>query len=84
MRSVGTPDSVYDALSFFVFSLGLLSDEENGMSADAAGGYIASLALRGHLKPEYTVGLKYKFFIMLARLLPCRALSWLVKTIYAK
>ncbi len=59
-------------------------DEENGMSADFAGRYIASLALRGHLKPEYTVGMKYKFFIMLARLLPCRALSALVKAIYAK
>lgn len=59
-------------------------DEDNGMSADFAGRYIASMALRGHLKPEYAVGLKYKLFIMLARLLPCRALSALVRAIYAK
>ena len=59
-------------------------DEETGMSADAAGRYIASLALRERLKPTYAVGLKYKFFVMLGRLLPCRVCSGLVKLIYAK
>ncbi len=59
-------------------------DEESGMSAELVGRCIASAALRGHMKPTYTVGLKYKFFVMLSRLLPCRACSALVKTIYAK
>ena len=59
-------------------------DEETGMSAADAGRYIASLALRERLKPEYAVGMKYKFFVMLGRLLPCRACSALVRSIYAK
>lgn len=59
-------------------------DEENGMSAEAAGRYIAALALKRRLKPTYAVGAKYRFFVMLGRLLPCRVLSWLVGTIYAK
>lgn len=59
-------------------------DEDTGMPAEFAGRYIASLALRERLKPAYVVGMKYKFFVMLGRLLPCRVCSALVKAIYAK
>lgn len=59
-------------------------DEETGMSPVFAGEYIAGLALRRSVKPSYAIGLKYKFFVMLSRLLPCRVCSAIVGSMYAK
>ena len=59
-------------------------DEENGMRPEAAGDFIAALALRRRVKPLYTVGWKYRFFVLLSRLLPSAWCSWLVGMIYAK
>ena len=47
-------------------------------------GYIASVATRRDVKPLRSIGLKYKFFCVLAKLLPVRTLNWLVGLIYAK
>ena len=58
-------------------------DEQTGMSPEVAGRYIASLALRRSVKPEYAIGAKYKFFVILARLLPCRLKNRIIGMMYA-
>ena len=59
-------------------------DEQTGMDPAVAGRFIASVALRsGSVKPEYTIGAKYKFFVILARLLPCRLKNWIIGKMYA-
>ena len=59
-------------------------DEQTGMDPAAAGRFIAGCALRRSVKPEYVIGLKYKFFVLLARLLPCRLKNWIIGQMYAK
>lgn len=60
-------------------------DEQHGMDPAAAGRFIADIALKpGSVKPEYAVGAKYKFFVILARLLPCRLKNWIIGLMYAK
>ena len=63
---------------------GMEHDEQTGMSPEAVGAYIASVATRRSVKPLRSIGLKYKFFCVLAKLLPVRTLNWLVGLIYAK
>lgn len=63
---------------------GMEHDEQTGMSPGTAGAYIASVATRRSVKPLRSIGLKYKFFCVLAKLLPVRTLNWLVGLIYAK
>ena len=59
-------------------------DEETGMDPAVAGRYIAAVALKRSVKPEYAVGLKYKFLVLLAKLLPCRVLNYIIYLLYAK
>ena len=59
-------------------------DEQNGMDPSFAGQYIASLALRKHVKPEYAIGFKYKFLACLAKFLPCRLRNYIIGLMYAK
>ncbi len=59
-------------------------DEENGMDPAFAGRYIAALALRKSVKPEYAVGFKYKFLAVLAKLLPCRLRNRIIGLLYAQ
>lgn len=59
-------------------------DEQTGMSPAYAGKYLARLAQKKHVKPQYAIGLKYKFFVMLARLLPCTLCSRIVYMLYAR
>ena len=63
---------------------GMEHDEQTGMSPETAGAYIASVATRRSVKPLRSIGLKYKFFCVLTKLLPVRTLNWLVGLIYAK
>ena len=63
---------------------GMEHDEQTGMSPETAGAYIASVATRRSVKPLRSIGLKYKVFCVLAKLLPARTLNWLVGLIYAK
>ena len=51
---------------------------------DPGNDYVAGLAMKKYVKPQYAIGLKYKFFVMLARLLPCDLCGRLVYSIYAK
>ena len=58
-------------------------DERTGMDPAAAGRYIAKIALKpGAVKPEYAIGFKYKFFVLLARLLPCGLKNWIIGKMY--
>ncbi len=59
-------------------------DEENGMSPETAGRYIASLALKKRVKPEYAIGFRYKFVVVLTRLLPCGLRNRIIGMLYAK
>lgn len=59
-------------------------DEETGMDPAVAGRYIASLALRRRVKPEYAVGFKYKFLCLLAKLLPCGLKNRIIGMMYAQ
>lgn len=63
---------------------GMERDEQRGMAPETAGRYICSLATRKHVKPLYAIGIEYKFFCLLQKLLPVRLLSWLVGMLYAK
>ena len=63
---------------------GMERDELRGMAPETAGRYICSLATRRRVKPLYAIGLAYKFFCFLERILPVRPLSWLVGLLYAK
>ena len=59
-------------------------DEETGMDPAVAGRYIASLALKKRVKPEYAVGFKYKFLAVLAKLLPCGIRNYIIGLLYAQ
>ena len=60
---------------------GMEKDEQNGMTP---GAFVAHTAMRKSCKPIRTIGLQYKFFHVLSRILPCRLLNWLVGLLYAK
>lgn len=63
---------------------GMERDELRGMAPETAGWYICSLATRTRVKPLYTIGITYRFFCFLERILPVRLLSWLVGLLYAR
>lgn len=58
-------------------------DERNGMSAEKAGQYIASVALSGRNGLLYTIGFSYKCVNLLLKLLPVRLSNWLIGKLYA-
>ena len=57
-------------------------DEQNGMSPNKVAAVIARAAERKYPAPLYTVGFKYKLFVLLSRLLPARICCWIVGKIY--
>lgn len=59
-------------------------DEQTGMDPKVVGAFIAKQALRKSVKPLYAIRLDYKFFVILSRLLPVRALNALVYMLYGK
>lgn len=63
---------------------GMEKDEQKGMSPQFAGRYIAKIALKGHVKPVYTVGFGYKCLSILCKLLPCGFRNWIVGLLYAR
>lgn len=63
---------------------GMEKDERNGMSPESAGRYIAHIALKGKVKPIYTLGVGYKCLSVLCKLLPCQLRNWIVGLLYAR
>lgn len=59
-------------------------DEQNGITAKAAGAFVAGKALQKRVPILCTLGGKYKVFVFLTRLLPNDILVDLVGKIYAK
>ncbi len=59
-------------------------DEKGGMEPEAIAKFIVRLIHKKSVKPLYSVRLDYRFFVMLSRFLPVRALNWLVYQLYAK
>ena len=63
---------------------GMERDEQNGMAPEKAGTFIAHVADKKSVRPINTIGLQYKFFCFLVKILPAKTLNWLVGLIYAK
>ena len=63
---------------------GMERDEQNGMAPEKAGAFIAHVAARKGIRPINTIGLQYKFFCFLVKILPAKTLNWLVGLIFAK
>ena len=63
---------------------GMEKDEMGGMSPCVAGEYIAKIALKPRVRPLYSIGFQYKFFVWLARFLPSAFVSRIVGFMYAK
>lgn len=57
-------------------------DEQNGMSADAAGAAVARIALRRRVKPLYAIRADYRLVCVLARLLPSALLCRITGALY--
>jgi NAD(P)-dependent dehydrogenase (short-subunit alcohol dehydrogenase family) len=62
---------------------GMEKDERNGMSADVAGRFISKLALRRITKPIYAIGIQYRVFTILSRILPERLVCFIIGRMYA-
>lgn len=63
---------------------GMERDERKGMSPEAAGRYIAKIALKRRVKPVYAIGIGYKCLSVLCKLLPCALRNWIVGLLYAR
>ena len=59
-------------------------DEETGMSPEAAGAYVAKVALMRRSAPMKALGVPYKAAAMAAKLLPRRVSNYIVGRMYAK
>lgn len=65
-------------------SLGKMEhDEQNGMPPSALAKRAYSISLKKHPKPLYSCGLMYRFFCVLAKVLPNRLVNWILKLMYA-
>lgn len=59
-------------------------DEENGMSPDEIAKAVYKLSLKKNPKPLSTVGIQYKTFAALSKILPTRAVNYIIGQLYAK
>lgn len=59
-------------------------DEQGGMVPETIAQAVYSIAQRSRVKPLYTIGVKYKLFVLLNKLLPNRFVNWLVGRLYVK
>ncbi len=57
-------------------------DELGGMPPEVVAAVLLKAADARSPRPLYTAGTKYKFFVLLAKFLPARALNWLVGKVY--
>lgn len=60
------------------------ADERGGMSAEYVGRYAAKIALRRSVKPLYVTRFDYKALSVLAKILPCRTVNFIIGKLYAK
>lgn len=62
---------------------GMEKDEENGMSPEKAGEYIAGISLKKNVKPLYAIGFSYKFLSVLCKIFPSRIRNRIVGILYS-
>lgn len=58
-------------------------DEQNGLSTEYAGAFIAKMALRRRVKPQVVMGGLYRLAVIAGRLLPGSLVSWILGKMYA-
>ena len=63
---------------------GMEKDETTGMKPEQAGAFVCHVATKKGVRPVNTIGLSYKFFCVLQKLLPAKTLNWLVGVVYAR
>ncbi len=63
---------------------GMEKDEQKGMKPEAAGAYIAKIALKNKVKPIYAIGASYKFLSMLCKVFPCGIRNRIIGMLYAR
>jgi len=59
-------------------------DEKNGMKPEFIASKIYKIGTKKRVKPMYTLGFKYKVFVVLNKLLPARFVNWIVYLIYGE
>lgn len=59
-------------------------DEQNGMSSERAGHFVAKVSMKKHSKPLVAMGISYKGAALLAKFLPRRLSNFIVGKIYAR
>ncbi len=59
-------------------------DEESGMQPLAVARAIVRIAEKRRIRPTYTVGLQYKLFVAVKKLLGTTAVNWLIGLLYVK
>jgi NAD(P)-dependent dehydrogenase (short-subunit alcohol dehydrogenase family) len=59
-------------------------DEQNGMRPEAAGAYVAKIALKRGVKPLYAIGFAYKATACAAALLPRRFSNYVIGLMYSR
>ena len=57
-------------------------DEHNGMEPYRIADAVYNLCSRTKLKPLYTCGIKYKFFLFLGKILPCSLIQMILRMMY--
>jgi short-subunit dehydrogenase len=57
-------------------------DERGGMPPEAAGKFICRVSLKRRVKPFYAIGLSYKLFCVLARILPQGLVNLILGAMY--
>jgi len=57
-------------------------DEKNGMPPEIIARAVCQIAQKASTKPVYTVGVRYRLFVLLGKLLPCRIANWIVGKLY--
>ena len=63
---------------------GMEKDEQGGKGPEVAAAFICKVATRKRVRPLNTIGLQYKFFCFLAKILPAKLLNFIVGLIYAR
>ncbi|HOB34326.1 MAG: SDR family NAD(P)-dependent oxidoreductase [Firmicutes bacterium] len=59
-------------------------DEQNGMTPEYIAAQVYKIARKKRVKPLYTIGLKYKLFVFLNKLLPNSFVNYVVGKMYVK
>lgn len=63
---------------------GMEKDEQNGMTPETAGKYIAKIATKKNVKPVYAIGFGYKFLSVLCKIFPCGIRNAIVGMLYSR